>query len=80
MATKISTASDKIKTEIIELFDAFSPREVEDILFDVFSTAEIHTDGLLEEAKESRVMVHSALRRILFELNNPEILNQYKDE
>lgn len=80
MESKLSKARGKIKTEIMELFSAFSPREIEDILFDVFSTAEIHTDGLLQEDKENRVLVHSALRRILFELNNPEILNQYKDE
>lgn len=80
MSANSTTAKENIHSQLRELFAAQTPREVENILFDVFALAEIHSDGIFQEVKENRMQVHAVLRSILFECYDEELLKLIKNE
>ena len=80
MSANSTIAKQNIHSQLRELFASQTPREVENILFDVFALAEIQSDGIFQEEKENRMQVHAVLRSILFEFNDQELLKMIKDE
>ena len=83
----METLNNKQLNELIaatkEMQEMFTPREMENIVFDVFSAAEINTDGLPQQAKENRASVHNYLRTLFFAMADPglqQTLRNFQNE
>lgn len=56
--------SKEIKKEVAILLCSYSPRELEDCLFDIFNEA-VKEPGLVKSEIEQRCYLHSVLRKCL---------------
>ena len=67
----------EFQTALQQMFNLYSPQEIEDILFSVFSRANQHSDGDLEDTRTEREFVHTELRNLLRLISqNKESFNQ----
>ena len=73
--------NSKFQTELLkslaQMLNAFSPEEIEDVLFSVFSRANQHSDGDLDDTRAEREYVHAELRNFFRLISqNKESFNQ----